>query len=86
MLLSDLVLDGEDGLTLIRDIRCLDREAGRSTPAGALTRLARTEDRRRALSAGFQIHVAKPVEPSELVSTVEWLTHARVVNEAAQRN
>jgi signal transduction histidine kinase/ActR/RegA family two-component response regulator len=71
--LSDLVLTGEDGLSLIRDIRQLDDEAGRATPAGALTALARTDDRRRALTAGYQIHMAKPIEPSELVSTVEWL-------------
>jgi signal transduction histidine kinase/ActR/RegA family two-component response regulator len=82
---SDLVLTGEDGLSLIRDIRRLDLEAGRATPAAALTNLARTEDRRRALSAGYQIHVAKPVEPSELVSTVEWLAHARA-NETARLN
>jgi signal transduction histidine kinase/CheY-like chemotaxis protein len=75
--LSDLVLTGEDGLSLIRDIRRLDHESGRSTPAGALTALARSDDRRRALTAGYQIHVAKPVEPSELVSTVEWLAHTR---------
>jgi signal transduction histidine kinase/CheY-like chemotaxis protein len=75
--LSDLVLTGEDGLSLIRDIRRLDRESGRATPAGALTALARSDDRRRALTAGYQIHVAKPVEPSELVSTVEWLAHTR---------
>jgi signal transduction histidine kinase/ActR/RegA family two-component response regulator len=77
VLLSDLVLPGEDGLSLIREIRALDHESGRETPAGALTALARTEDRRRALTAGYQIHVAKPVEPSELVSTVEWLAHIR---------
>lgn len=75
--LSDLVLTGEDGLSLIRDIRRLDHESGRATPAGALTALARSDDRRRALTAGYQIHVAKPVEPSELVSTVEWLAHTR---------
>jgi CheY-like chemotaxis protein len=46
--LSDLVLTGEDGLSLIRDIRQLDLESGRATPAGALTALARTDDRRRA--------------------------------------
>jgi len=85
VLLSDLVLNGEDGLSLIRDIRRLDSEAGRATPACALTSLARTEDRRRALSAGYQIHVAKPVEASELVSTVEWLAHATTAV-AAQRN
>jgi signal transduction histidine kinase/ActR/RegA family two-component response regulator len=83
--LSDLVLTGEDGLSLIRDIRQLDLESGRATPAGALTALARTDDRRRALMAGYQIHVAKPVEPSELVSTVEWLAHARV-NDTAHLN
>jgi signal transduction histidine kinase len=83
--LSDLVLTGEDGLSLIRDIRQLDLESGRATPAGALTALARTDDRRRALLAGYQIHVAKPVEPSELVSTVAWLAHARV-NDAAHLN
>jgi signal transduction histidine kinase/ActR/RegA family two-component response regulator len=83
--LSDLVLTGEDGLSLIRDIRQLDLESGRATPAGALTALARTDDRRRALMAGYQIHVAKPVDPSELVSTVEWLAHARV-NDPAHLN
>jgi len=77
VLLSDLVLRGSDGLSLIRDIRQLDRESGRATPAGALTALARTEDRRRALSAGYQVHVAKPAAPGELVSTVEWLAGTR---------
>jgi len=73
--LSDLVLRGSDGLSLIRDIR--DQETGRATPAGALTALARAEDRRLALSAGYQVHVAKPAAPSELVSTVEWLARTR---------
>jgi signal transduction histidine kinase len=76
--LSDLVLLGEDGLSLIRDIRQLDRAAGRATPAGAVTALARSDDRRRALNAGYQIHVAKPVDPSELVSTVEWLASPHI--------
>jgi len=47
--------------------------------------LARTDDRRRALSAGFQVHVAKPAEPSEIIKTVEWLARARD-NDQAQRN
>jgi CheY-like chemotaxis protein len=46
------------------------------TPAAALTALARTDDRRRALNAGYQMHVAKPIDPSELVSTVDELAHA----------
>src|SRR5262249_16748456 len=72
---SDLLVSDEDGLELIRDIRRLDRAAGRVTPAAALTTLARAEDRRRALTAGYQMHVTKPVDPSELVSTVERLAH-----------
>ena len=72
---SDLLVPDEDGLQLIREIRRIDRAAGRVTPAAALTTLARAEDRRRALSAGYQMHVTKPVDPSELVSTVERLAH-----------
>jgi signal transduction histidine kinase/CheY-like chemotaxis protein len=72
---SDLLVPDEDGLQLIRDIRRLDRAAGRVTPAAALTSLARAEDRRRSLTAGYQMHVTKPVDPSELVSAVERLAH-----------
>ena len=85
VLLSDLVLTGDDGLTLIRDIRLFELESGRATPACALTSLARNEDRRNALSAGFQIHVAKPAAPSEIVKTVEWLARAKS-HAPAQRN
>jgi len=70
---SELLMPDEDGLQLIREIRKLDRAAGRLTPAAALTALARSEDRRRALTAGYQMHVSKPVDPSELVSAVERL-------------
>jgi CheY-like chemotaxis protein len=66
VLVSDLGLAGEDGYALIRRVRALDPERGGRTPAVALTALARPEDRLRALAAGFQIHVAKPVEPQEL--------------------
>jgi len=75
VLVSDLLVPGHDGLELIRDIRRIDRASGRTTPAAAFTALARNEDRRRALNAGYQMHVAKPVDPSELVSTVERLAH-----------
>ena len=70
---SDLLMPDGDGLQLIRDIRQLDRAAGRTTPAAALTALARADDRRSALTAGYQMHLAKPVDPSELVSTIERL-------------
>ena len=76
VVLSDLMMPGEDGWELIRAIRKLDEAMGRRTPAAALTALARAEDRRRALSAGYQMHVAKPIDPGELVSTVEHLAHA----------
>jgi signal transduction histidine kinase/CheY-like chemotaxis protein len=75
VLLSDLRMPGEDGLKLIRDLRKLDIERGRKTPAAALTALARTEDRRTALNAGFQMHVAKPIDPFELAVAVEHLAH-----------
>jgi signal transduction histidine kinase/ActR/RegA family two-component response regulator len=85
VLVSDLVLSGDDGLSMIRDIRQLGLESGGATPAFALTALARAEDRRRALSAGFQAHVAKPATPSEIIKTVEWLARARDGDEA-ERN
>jgi signal transduction histidine kinase/CheY-like chemotaxis protein len=75
VIVSDLMMPGEDGLQLIRSIREIDAKLDRTTPAAALTALARTEDRRRALSAGYQMHIAKPIDPYELVSTVERLAH-----------
>jgi signal transduction histidine kinase/CheY-like chemotaxis protein len=70
---SDLLMPDGDGLQLIREIRQIDRAAGRVTPAAALTALARADDRRSALTAGYQMHLAKPVDPSELVSTIQRL-------------
>ena len=70
VIVSDLVMANGDGLQLIRDIRKLDDAVGRLTPAAALTALARADDRRLALNAGYQMHVTKPVDPDELASTV----------------
>ena len=75
VLVSDLVMPGKDGWQLIRELRRLDEKAGRRTPAAALTALARAEDRRKALTAGFQMHLTKPIDPTELVSTVERLAN-----------
>jgi CheY-like chemotaxis protein/two-component sensor histidine kinase len=58
VLLSDIRMPDEDGIALIHDIREIDRRRGRHTPAAAFTALVRTEDRRRALEAGYQMHVA----------------------------
>jgi PAS domain S-box-containing protein len=71
VLLADIGMPGEDGYALLRRVRALPPEQGGTTPAAALTAFARTEDRVRALSAGFQIHVPKPVEPAELVAVVQ---------------
>jgi len=58
----------EDGYRLISQVRALPADGGGQVPAVALTAYARVEDRTRALTAGFNMHVAKPVEPSELLS------------------
>ncbi len=70
VLLSDIGMPGEDGYQLIRRVRQLSPERGGRTPAAALTAFARGEDRRRALLAGFQMHVAKPVDIQELAAVV----------------
>ena len=70
VLLSDIEMPGEDGYSLIAKVRALRPEEGGNTPAAALTAYARAEDRTRALLAGFQLHVPKPVEPLELVAVV----------------
>jgi PAS domain S-box-containing protein len=73
VLLSDIGMPGEDGYALIRRVRELPPERGGRVPAAALTAFARGEDRRRALLAGFQMHVPKPVEVNELATVVATL-------------
>jgi signal transduction histidine kinase len=70
ILVSDIGMPGGDGYELIRKIRALTPEKGGSIPAAALTAYAKAEDRERVLSAGFQVHLAKPIEPAELISIV----------------
>jgi PAS domain S-box-containing protein len=70
VIVSDIGMPGEDGYAFIRRVRELPASEGGDTPAVALTAFARSEDRRRALIAGFQSHVAKPVEPAELVTVI----------------
>jgi len=71
VLLSDIGMPHHDGYELIRRIRSLPH--GEKLPAAALTALARTDDVNRAIAAGFHTHVAKPVEPAELVSVTAHL-------------
>jgi signal transduction histidine kinase/ActR/RegA family two-component response regulator len=70
VLVSDIGFPGEDGYSLIRKLRARAPSRGGRLPAVALTAYVREEDRRRALTAGFQTHLAKPVDPSELIMTV----------------
>ncbi|HEY9282801.1 MAG TPA: PAS domain S-box protein [Pyrinomonadaceae bacterium] len=74
VLISDIGMPGEDGYELIRHVRELPAEAGGRVPAIALTAYARVEDRMRALRAGYQMHVPKPVELEELVAVAASLT------------
>jgi PAS domain S-box-containing protein len=67
LLISDIGMPGEDGYALMKRVRALTPEEGRQTPALALTAHARAEDRMRALSVGYQMHAAKPIDPIELL-------------------
>jgi PAS domain S-box-containing protein len=71
VIISDIGMPGEDGYTFIRNIRAQEAQERRGwKPAIALTAHARIEDRLKALSAGYQAHVPKPVEPAELVTVI----------------
>ena len=77
VLLSDIEMPGTDGYQLIRELRLRPSQQGGSVPAAALTAYARTEDRLRALRAGFQLHLSKPVQPAELIAVVASLATRR---------
>ena len=70
VLVSDIAMPDEDGYGLIQKIRSLEADEAESIPAVAITAYAKEEDRERALSSGFQIYLAKPVELTELISVV----------------
>jgi PAS domain S-box-containing protein len=70
VLVSDLGMPDVDGFELLAQVRALGRARGGDVPAVALTAFARSEDRLRALEAGFGAHISKPVEPTELIATV----------------
>jgi signal transduction histidine kinase/CheY-like chemotaxis protein len=74
VIVSDIGMPDGDGYSLIRDIRTHPQAGKRNIPAIALTAFARTEDRTRALVEGFNVHMAKPVEPLELIAAVARLT------------
>jgi CheY-like chemotaxis protein len=70
VLVSDIAMPGEDGYGLIERVRSLEQGDTQEIPAVAITAYAKDEDRERALSSGFQIFLAKPIELTELVSVV----------------
>ena len=75
VLIADIGMPVEDGYGLIKKVRALPKERGGLTPALALTAYARTEDRVRALSEGYQVHLAKPVDRFELAAVITSLGH-----------
>jgi len=74
VIISDIAMAGESGYELIRRVRALGAEAGGHIPAIALTAYAGLGDRRRALLAGFQTHLSKPIEPDDLLAVILSLT------------
>ena len=78
VLIADIGMPVEDGYSLIRKVRALPSDSGGQTPALALTAYARTEDRIRALSEGYQVHLAKPVDRVELATIIDNLCHEKL--------
>jgi CheY-like chemotaxis protein/anti-sigma regulatory factor (Ser/Thr protein kinase) len=70
LLVSDIGMPNEDGYSLIQKVRSLESNQTRQVPAVALTAYASDEDRMQALSAGFQMHVPKPIEPESFISSL----------------
>jgi CheY-like chemotaxis protein len=84
VIVADIGMPGEDGYALIRHLRRRPLDQGGAIPAVALTAYARVEDRVNILTAGFQMHVVKPVEPAELVAVIASLVRpARNAREAS---
>jgi PAS domain S-box-containing protein len=74
VLVSDITMPDRDGYDLVREVRSRAPERSGKIPAVALTAYVRAEDRVRVLSAGFQMHVAKPIDPNDLIAAVASLT------------
>jgi signal transduction histidine kinase/CheY-like chemotaxis protein len=70
VLLADVAMPGEDGYSLIRKVRALTGSGAASVPAAALTAFARDEDRQQALTAGYQLHLTKPIDARTLIAAV----------------
>jgi CheY-like chemotaxis protein len=84
VLLSDVEMPGLDGHALIRTVRSRSVEQGGTVPAAALTAYSRPEDRARSMLAGFDAHLSKPVDLTELIATVARLKSSRPRGAPAQ--
>jgi CheY-like chemotaxis protein len=80
VLLSDIGMPEMDGYMLIRQVRALPPEQGGQIPAIALTAYAGEIDYQKAISAGFQKHISKPVEPTKLVNAIAKLVKQRLTD------
>jgi signal transduction histidine kinase/ActR/RegA family two-component response regulator len=83
VLLADLAMPGQDGYALIRDVRALPSSRA-AVPAAAVTACARDDERQRALAAGFQLHLTKPLQPEQLAQAVSALARAASRPESAE--
>ena len=86
LLISDVAMPGTDGYEFMRRIRSLPKELGGAVPAVALTAYAREQDRKRALSAGYQMHLTKPIEVAELSATLVHLISNGNAGDAAGKS
>jgi CheY-like chemotaxis protein len=73
LMITDVGMPEADGYELLRQVRASANDAVRRLPVAALTAYARSEDRARSLRAGFQMHLAKPIDPAELVAAASAL-------------
>jgi PAS domain S-box-containing protein len=80
VLVCDIGMQEEDGYSLIRRLRAIEKKEGGVLPAVALSAYARSEDRTKAIRSGFQIHLAKPVEPTELLAVISSLAGLAAIN------
>jgi PAS domain S-box-containing protein len=78
ILVCDIGMPGEDGYTFIRRLRSIDETQGSALPAVALSAYARSNDRTKAIRSGFQNHLAKPVEPAELLAVISSLANRKL--------
>lgn len=78
VMISDIAMPGEDGYSLMQRVRTLTHDEKRQLPSVALTAFARESDRQRALQAGFDLHLAKPMQAEKLLLAIAQVTRRRL--------